>query len=265
MSDIHLVIFCKSSYKDFLPYCSYSAEKFIQNKIVSKTIISEEYFTYENYNILTDEYVWKIIDPNSCHKDLYKLNIFQSGWIKQQILKLGLNNIISGDILILDADLIFLQPIKLIEDDKYNFYLSHEYDERYFFTMDYLLGLKKQTKKYQSFISDFCIFNTCILEELQGKIESRHNKSWLESIQNCIEDSHFLPIISEYEIYGNYVIKNHGEKLNKIIDPIDYKMRIDFPHYKKYSPKNLIRKVQSENKNYYQCINLNKSSFIKYV
>lgn len=107
MSKIHLVIFCKESYKDFLPYCSYSAETFIEDEIVTKTIVSEKFFNYKNYETITDQNLWEIIDSDKKHYNLYNTSIFHSGWIKQQIMKLSVNDILDGDVLILDADLVF--------------------------------------------------------------------------------------------------------------------------------------------------------------
>lgn len=105
-----------------------------------------------------------------------------------------------------------MRPIKFIENNKYNFYFANEYDERYFVMMKHILVLEKQTEKYQSFISDFCLFNTNILCELKTKIKMKYKKSWLEVIENYISNSNILPIMSEYEIYGNYFFKYHGKK-----------------------------------------------------
>jgi hypothetical protein len=166
MSGLNLVIFCKSQYKNFLPYCIYCVETFVQDKIVSKTIITNTYFEYNNFKVIEDEYLWSFFDADFKYKNLYYLDVFSIGWTKQQILKLSLDSIIDGDILVLDADLLFLSPVKFLDNSQYNFYLATEYDKRYFLTNDYLLKLKKQTKKYQSFITDFAIFNSNILKEL---------------------------------------------------------------------------------------------------
>jgi hypothetical protein len=265
MNELNLVIFCKSRYKNFLPYCIYSAETFLQDKIISRTIITEKYFEYKNFNIIEDEYLWSFFDSDFKYKKLYDLDIFSRGWTKQQILKLSLDKIFSGNILVLDADLLFLSPVKFLENGKYNFYLAHEYDERYFLTNDYLLKLQKQTKKYESFITDFGIFNSDILKEIKIDIENMHKKCWMSVLDNYINVSKELPLLSEYELYGNYVLMNKKEKVNKIIKPIDYKMRINFNNYKNYSPEKLLQKIIDNNSNYYQCIDLNTNNIFEYV
>jgi hypothetical protein len=265
MSGLNLVIFCKSQYKNFLPYCIYSAETFVQDKIVSKTIITNTYFEYNNFKVIEDEHLWSFFDMDFKYKNLYNLDIFSIGWTKQQILKLSLDKIINGDILVLDGDLIFLSPVKFLDNNKYNFYLSTEYDERYFLMNEYLLNLKKQTKKYQSFIADFGIFNSKILVELKKNIENIHEKPWLDVLSEYITNSKKLPLLSEYELYGNYILKYKRNIVNEIIDPIDYKMRVDFVNYKKYSPEKFILKVKENNKNYYQCINLNNNLNLNYA
>jgi hypothetical protein len=92
-----------------------------------------------------------------------------------------------------------------------------------------------------------------------------HKNNWLDVLNKYITTSEGLPLLSEYELYGNYVLKYKRNKVNKIINPIDYKMRIDFANYKKYSPEKFILKVKENNKNYYQCINLNNNFNFNYV
>jgi hypothetical protein len=278
MNKIHLVIFCKSSYKNILPYSSYAAEILIENEIISKTIVTEKYFQYKDYNVLTDEEIWNTIDKNNEYEDLYNFDLPRPGWIKQQILKLSLDYFFDGDILVLDADLIFLKPIKFIENEKYNFHLGYEYDERYFLMNDILLDLDKQTSKYQSFITDFGIFNSNILKEIRNEIENKHQKYWLEVIgeymtpvgvyENFYKNYKNLspkfnykdyifktPILSEYELYGNYFFKKYTNKINNIINTVDINIVIiKVPDYKKYTPQTLIENLNKCTENYYTCV-----------
>lgn len=278
MEEIHLVIFCKSSYKNILPYSSYAAEILIENKIISKTIVTEKYFQYKDYNVLTDSQIWNTIDKNNDYKNLYNFDLPRPGWIKQQILKLSLDYFFDGNILVLDADLIFLKPIKFIENDKYNFYLGYEYDERYFLMNNILLDLDKQTNKYQSFITDFGIFNSNILKEIRDGIKNKHQRNWLEVIDGYITPvglyenfyknyknlySNFnhknyiftTPVLSEYELYGNYFFKKYPNKINNIINTVDTKIVIiRVPNYKKYTPQTLIENLNKCTKNYYSCV-----------
>jgi hypothetical protein len=257
MDEINLVIFCKKSYRSFLPHCIFSIDKFVKDKIISKTIISDEYFKIEGFDVLTDIELWNKIDSDLEYKNLYNSDISKPGWTKQQIIKLSLDKLINGNILVVDADLLFLNPVKFVEKGKYNLYLSHEYDENYFIMIEFLLGVKKQTKKYQSFISDFSIFNSKILTNIKNDIEKKHKKFWIDVISHYIESSDVPPWLSEYELYGNYLLKNEKSKVNSLIEPIGYKMLINFDNYEMYSPEELISKIKTTCKNYYQCVNLN--------
>ena len=280
MSGIHLVIFCKSSYKNVLPYSCYGAETFIEDNIISKTIVTENYFEYKNYNILTDDEILNFIDKNRQYKNLYDLNIYKPGWIKQQILKLSLDAFFNGDILVLDADLLFLRPMQFIENKKYNLYINTLHpnfyflngkfsgDSRYILMMRKLLGFEQQTSQSQSFVTDFSIFNSHILNQMKNEIENKHKRNWIESIDKFSNLSRIyknfssqnseiinLPVLSEYELYGNYLLKNYKDSVNKIIEPDDIPMRTDMLiDYESYSPENLVKKIKKHTNIYYQSI-----------
>ena len=280
MSGIHLVIFCKSSYKNVLPYSCYGAETFIEDNIISKTIVTENYFEYKNYNILTDDEILNFIDKNRQYKNLYDLNIYKPGWIKQQILKLSLDAFFNGDILVLDADLLFLRPMQFIENKKYNLYINtlrpnfyflngkFSGDSRYILMMRKLLGFEQQTSQSQSFVTDFSIFNSHILNQMKNEIENKHKRNWIESIDKFSNLSRIyknfssqnseiinLPVLSEYELYGNYLLKNYKDSVNKIIEPDDIPMRTDMLiDYESYSPENLVKKIKKHTNIYYQSI-----------
>jgi hypothetical protein len=280
MSGIHLVIFCKSSYKNVLPYSCYGAETFIEDNIISKTIVTENYFEYKNYNILTDDEILNFIDKNRQYKNLYDLNIYKPGWIKQQILKLSLDAFFNGDILVLDADLLFLRPMQFIENKKYNLYINTLHpnfyflngkfsgDSRYILMMRKLLGFEQQTSQSQSFVTDFSIFNSHILNQMKNEIENKHKRNWIESIDKFSNLSRIyknfssqnseiinVPVLSEYELYGNYLLKNYKDSVNKIIEPDDIPMRTDMLiDYESYSPENLVKKIKKHTNIYYQSI-----------
>jgi hypothetical protein len=254
---IHLVIFCKKKYLKFLPYCVHSINQFVEDEIVSKTIISENLIEFKDFKSIDDYSFWKIFDKQFDYEKLYDFDIFRKGWTKQQILKLNLDKIMDGDILVVDCDLLFLKPIKFIENKKYNFYFSSEYEKNIFLMTNHLLNLNKQTEKYESFITDFSIFNSCILKDIKSKIEEKHNKNWLLVVLEYVNNNENTAILSEYELYGNFMLKYHRDKVNCINHPIDYKMRVLHPNWNKLSPEDLLDVFQKKYKNYYQCIELN--------
>jgi hypothetical protein len=176
---------------------------------------------------------------------------------------LSVNQILKDNVLIVDADLIFLKPVNFIQQDTFNFYLAREYDQRFFDANRYLLGIEKQTLRKQSFISDFSIFNTNILTSMQQSIEEKHGRNWLETIYNYVEFPSGLTgaTISEYEMYGNYFLSqaNNAHKYN-LIDPIDYAMWYNFLISEftnaNWQTDNLINEIKNKTNNYYQCIKL---------
>ena len=258
MSDIHLVVFCSAAYrKPFLDHCVYCISKNVQDNIVSKTIISNDNFKYPGFDVITDREFWKIIDPWFERKKL-----FQQNWIRQQIIKLSLGEILSGDILVVDADLFFLRPVKFIENGVYNIYTAYEYFPRYFHMIGWLTGIRKQANR--SFITDFAVFNTAILNEILCLIKARHNRCWLETIEmlpnsgdikNVGDAVSTGPVLSEFELYGNYLCFKHKDKINKIISPVDYKMWLPINKINlDVTSSVFLENMLAQNKNYYQCI-----------
>jgi len=257
MKGIHLVIFCKGEYKDtFLNHCVYSIEKYVQDKIVSKTVITDTEFKFKDFKTILDKELWTLIDPSYSYKSLYK-----DTWTRQQILKLSLDSILEGNILIVDADLIFLQKVKFVNKDKtYNFYTSCEFDKNYFSLISYLVDVNKQISN--SFITDFGIFNSALLKEIKEKIKEKHHKSWLELLDEILPDSikarssgiGFL--LSEYELYGNYVMYHHANLIGNIIDTNSRQSWIDFKSPFQYSSLNLIRILRRQTNKSFQSIRL---------
>jgi hypothetical protein len=233
-----------------------SIETNIKDKIASYNIVTNCKFEYKGYNVIQDEELWDLIDPKFEYQFLYK-----KSWLKQQILKLSCDKIKSNNILIVDCDVFFMKPIKLIHKNKFNFYMANEYHKSYFNTNKYILNLDKQTEK--SFISDFIVFNSSILKNLKQDIEKQNNDYWVSTLENYLgNDSNFktltkmeFPLFSEYELYGSYVYKNYKSSINSLINPIDYKMwlHLDLDKIPK-EPKNFLSFIKSKSKNYYQSV-----------
>lgn len=256
---IHLIIFCEAKYRRFfLDSCILSIKNNIKDRIASKTIISNDIFEYPEFDVIHDDEIWQIIDPESKFKNS---TIYKRRWLKQQILKLSCDKIKCDNILIVDVDLFFLKPISLLENKKFNFYMSEEYEKDYFKTNRHLLDLDKHAKN--SFISDFMLFNAKILSEIRTHIEMNFDCCWLEAINSYMENLDlFGQKISEYELYGNYLLKHHPYLINKMIDPVDYKMWIYLgKHFNRKNakdlmnnPENFLEFVKSKSNNYYQSI-----------
>jgi hypothetical protein len=255
---LHLIIICKNNYKNiFLNHCVFSIHKNVQDKIISQTIVTDKKFNYPNFDVIDDLEFWNLFDPK-----LQSKNLLKDTWIRQQVLKLYSDKIKKGNILIVDADLFFLKPVQFVEQNKYNFYMAKEYEYRYFETINCLLKIKKQTQ--ESFVSDFSIFNSDILNLMKSEIETIHNKSFLEVLTNILPDSRIrgcrLPgyLLSEYELYGTYFLHKQKEKLNKLIQPMDYKAWVYFNRSDLLiKEEKLLLKLKKLSNNYYQSIRLN--------
>jgi hypothetical protein len=255
---LDLFIFSKRFYNDtLLQHCINSIDQFVQDKINSYTIISNEPVDCDQrFTVVHDRELWELIDPQFKYQALY-----EEKWFMQQIMKLSISKLSKNNALIVDADLLFLQPIRFVEDDKFNFYMAKEYDQRYFDALQHLVGITKQTTlRKQSFISDFAVFNPNILESLQQSIETNHNQHWIDAIQNYVTIPNDLAgaTISEYELYGNYLLSLKQDNYN-LIDPIEYAMwhfykLSDFKQIQ--STDKLLDQLKNSTNNYYQCVML---------
>jgi len=146
----------------------------------------------------------------------------RNGWYLQQLLKLYAGFVIEellDDYLIIDADIFFLKPFTFINNNsKYIFTSSDENHVPYFNHMSKLHpSFTKQINK--SGISHHMIFNKNIIREIFDLVEKFHNKPfWFVFIEMVDEhkkydiDSHESGA-SEYELYFNYMMKNHSEKI----------------------------------------------------
>jgi hypothetical protein len=132
------------------------------------------------------------------------------GWIYQQLLKLYAPLIIpeiSPDVLILDADTIFLKSTNFIDNQGYAlFNVGTEYNPAYFDHMHRLLpGLKKVYTEHSG-ISHHALFQKNILECLFNDIRNYHHLEPWQALCACIDCKELFAGISEYEIYFNFAL-----------------------------------------------------------
>jgi uncharacterized short protein YbdD (DUF466 family) len=145
----------------------------------------------------------------------------RNGWYFQQLIKLYAGTIIKGildNYLVIDSDVFFLKPIKFIEDEKFILSTGNEYHVPYFTHMKILHD--SFVKVYdKSGICHHMLYNKNYINEIFNLVEEKHNKSfWQVFISSVIEHknhSAFHPEsgASEYELYFNYMIKNHPDKI----------------------------------------------------
>ena len=142
----------------------------------------------------------------------------RNAWYLQQLLKLYSGIVIPNILdkfLVIDADTFFLKPTTFIEDDKclYN-YNIYEDKESYFIHMKKLYsGLEKMIAD-KSGICHHMIFENIYLLELFKIVEEEHQQPfWKVFLEKVEPDEYLRSGASEYEIYFNYMIKYHSDKI----------------------------------------------------
>lgn len=133
------------------------------------------------------------------------------GWIYQQLLKLYAPLVIpdiSKNVLVIDADTIFLNPVQFQGPSGEGLYNPGiEYHVPYFEHMARLIpGLQKVYSHYSG-ISHHMLFQKEVIDDLFQLIEGIHHREPWKAICRCI-DPHYVHYssLSEYEIYFNFVL-----------------------------------------------------------
>jgi hypothetical protein len=137
-------------------------------------------------------------------------------WYLQQLLTLYAGFVIpniQSTYLVIDADTHFLKPTTFIENGKclYNPHVGY-YHPPYFHHMRRLHPSLERVKLEYSGISHHMMFETKYLRELFNLVKQHHQKEFWRAFLRCIAP-HKGPRASEYEIYFNYMLKYHSDKI----------------------------------------------------
>ena len=138
------------------------------------------------------------------------------GWYLQQLLKLYAGLVIPNILdtyLVIDADTFFLKPNTFIEDGKCLYNYGFEHHPSYFNHMKRMNNnLTKQIDK--SGICHHMMFETKYINELFESIEKIHKDVFYNVFLKCVLPNDYeLSGASEYEIYFNYMLYNHPDKI----------------------------------------------------
>ena len=147
----------------------------------------------------------------------------KSGWYFQQLVKLYAPYVIpdlSSNILCLDADTIFLSPVKFVTDSGDPLYtLATEYHKPYFDHMERLLpGLKRMFPKCSG-ISHHMLFQKHILDRLFQRVQSHHKLEFWKAFCLSVDPRQVSECgASEYEIYFNFLFSmpQEAHKMRKL-------------------------------------------------
>jgi hypothetical protein len=212
---IHIVVFCAVDYTHLLEEHLESVYKFVQDSILSVTVVSNtKIFVPTGCNLVLDKQLWDLIDRNFLYLNLYKHN-----WIKQQILKLSLNMIIDGNILLSDVEVRYHKPITWMKDNQnLIFYKKKPFKGSEKFVKDVI-----NITPSKGYLTESMIFSTDILDSLRQFIENRTSKNILDSYRDIIFDNpksttpELTVFMSEYELYNNYLIEYFSDRVWKLL------------------------------------------------
>lgn len=142
---------------------------------------------------------------------------YRNGWYLQQLLKLYAGLVIaniSEKYLVIDSDTFFLKPTIFIENNKCLYNYGYEYHIPYF---EHMLLLDKDLVKVDKNKSGIChhmMFEIQYINELINKIERNHDDKFYNVFLKLVSDTHKdCSGASEYEIYYNYMLRNHDDKI----------------------------------------------------
>lgn len=139
----------------------------------------------------------------------------RNGWHLQQLLKLYAGTVIPDILeryLVVDSDTFFLKPTTFIKDGKCLYNYGTEYHRPYF---EHMSSLNAELTKVDSAKSGIChhmIFETKYIKEMIGLIEAQHNDKFYNVFLNLVTETSKSGA-SEYEIYFNYMLKFHSDKI----------------------------------------------------
>lgn len=215
---IDVIIPCAPKDKEILEHCIQGIRKYGQNIgriiVVSKERLSTEaeWFNEALYPFSKQDLAYEIFHGNrkKAQKFLARKNS-RIGWIFQQFLKLYAPFVIpniSSNVLIVDADLIFIQPTSFMNEQGEPFFNVGEetYHSPYFEHMKRVLPDLKRVHQEHSGITHHMLFQKPILEDLFDLISKRHNRvAWKALCRSIDPKKVHESSLSEYEIYFNFV------------------------------------------------------------
>ena len=145
----------------------------------------------------------------------YHTKNYRNGWYLQQLLKLYASFVIDDCLdryLVIDADSFFQKPTHFIKNNKCLYDVETEYHIPYF---EHMNRLDKDLFRYDEKMSGIChhmIFEKKYLKKLMTHIENKHNDIFYNIFLKNVTDYQGSGA-SEYEIYFNYMMINHRNKI----------------------------------------------------
>jgi hypothetical protein len=183
--------------------------------VISKEKLTEsaEWFSEDLFPFSKEDIALEIFRGDErAARDFIERPETRIGWVFQQFLKLYAPFVIpeiSSNVLILDADVVFLRPIAFMMDDgrPYLTPSSEPYHDPYFHHGARLISGWHRVHLQHSGIAHHMLFQRPILEDLLETISTQHQMEPWKAICRVIDlnDIGFSGM-SEYEIYFNYAL-----------------------------------------------------------
>ena len=181
--------------------------------VVSKERMTEaaEWFSEEAYPFSKEDLALEIFRGDAeAAQEFLALPNCRIGWIYQQFLKLYAPFVIpqiSPNVLVLDADVIFLNPASFLTEEGHPlFNFGDEHIPSYFAHAARLLPDLRRVFPNYSGIAHHMLFQKPILEDLFQLISGHHHIEPWRAICRAIDPKEApVSCLSEYEIYFNFV------------------------------------------------------------
>lgn len=166
----------------------------------------------------------------------------RNGWYLQQLLKLYAGLCIPNILdkyLVVDADTLFLKPTTFVENNKCLYNFGFEHHVPYF---EHMFNLNSNLEKVTN-VSGIChhmMFETQYIKQLFQIIESQHNDTFYNVFLKLVSDPSGSGA-SEYEIYFNYMLTYHFDKIQirqlnwRNVDNLDVNCGLDYISYHYYN------------------------------
>lgn len=187
--------------KDYnkVKFCITSAVKYLNPQPQNFFII---YPDQDDKIIINDTKVYCINEKKALDLDPHKCKgITRPTWIYQQFLSLFQNVSVYDNYLIVDSDLIFNRQFNLFDNEMRQLFLGiNQYHKPYFRLLKEIFDLERQID--HSFISEIMMFDKKICAEIVNCVNGID-----EFYQLCSQRINKNFLLSEYELYGNYVTK----------------------------------------------------------
>ena len=131
------------------------------------------------------------------------------GWIYQQLLKLYAPLVIpsiSSNVLVVDADVLFLQPIEFIDERGYPYFAPNKDVLEFPWIVHMKRFLHPLPIPFPSFsgVSHHMLFQKAFLQELFAFVEKENGRELWKAMLHHVDKNHLANCFSEYEIYSNF-------------------------------------------------------------